>query len=95
MGHFIPCNKTIFEGKRAKLFIDLIYHYNGQPKDIVFNHGQQFISKSWKGFFEFLHVKINLETYLLFFQSRNIIAKLITKPIPIKNLQLESCLTSS
>ena len=32
---------------------------------------------------------------LLFFQSRNIIAKPITKAIPIKNFQLESYLTSS
>jgi hypothetical protein len=59
MTHFIPYNKTITKERTAKLFIDHIYRYHGQPEDIVFDWGPQFISKFWKGFFEILRVKVN------------------------------------
>ncbi len=32
------------------------------PKDIIFNHGPQFRSKFWKGFFELLNVEVKLST---------------------------------
>ena len=60
MTHFILCNKTITKERTTKLFIDHIYRYHSQSEDIVSDRGPQFISKFWKGFFELLHVKINL-----------------------------------
>jgi hypothetical protein len=60
MVHFILCTKTIIGERTTKLLFDHVYQYHCIPKDIIFDHGSQFVSKFWKQLFELLSVKVKL-----------------------------------
>jgi hypothetical protein len=45
MAHVIPYNKSITGEKIAKLFSDHVFCYHELLKDIISDHGPQFVSK--------------------------------------------------
>ncbi len=68
MVHFIPYNKSITTEKIVKLFLDHVFCYHEFLKNIISDHGPQFVSKFWKWHFELLGVKVKLSLafHLLF-----------------------------
>jgi hypothetical protein len=62
MAHFIPCNKSITNGKTTKLFLDHVFYYHGLHENIVSNHEPRFAFKFWKWLFELLSVSVKLSS---------------------------------
>ena len=62
MAHFIPCTKTTYASKVAKLYFDEIVKLYSLPQTIVSNRDVRFTSYFWKTLWHMVGTKLNFST---------------------------------
>ena len=62
MAHFLPCSKTSYASKVAKIFFDEIVKLYGLPKTIVSYRDVKFMSHFWKTLWHMMGIKLKFST---------------------------------
>lgn len=62
MAHFIPLPKLPSAKETAEAMLSNVFHIHGFPKDIVSDHGPQFILQFWKAFCGLLGATVSLSS---------------------------------
>jgi len=62
MAHFIPCTKTTYASKVAKLYFDEIVKLYGLPQTIVSDKNVRFTSYFWKTLWHMVGTKLKFST---------------------------------
>jgi hypothetical protein len=60
--HFIPTNTTITALGTARLFLHHVWKLHGLPKQVVWDHGPQFIAEFTKELYQLLGIKLTATT---------------------------------
>jgi hypothetical protein len=58
MAHFIPVHTTYSAERYAEIYVDLLVHLHGVPKNILSDRGTQFVARFWAQVHETLGTKL-------------------------------------